>query len=179
MDWITTTPKTGLQIILSAAFIFAVLILFTRLSGLRSFSKMSAFDFAMTIAVGSILASVILTGSPSLIEGTLGLGALFGLQSLVAYLRKKSNWFSNIIDNQPRLLMRDGEIFYSELKKANVTESDLIAKLREANVLNFSQVRAVVLETTGDMSVLHSEDSETVFEKRLLNSVRGGDKAAS
>jgi len=58
------------------------------------------------------------------------------------------------------------------LKKSNVGEDDLIAKLREANVINFSQVLAVVLESTGDMSVLHSSDKSTLQDK-LLQGVRG------
>lgn len=171
-DWVTTAPKTALFILLSAAFIYLTLILFTRLSGLRSFSKMSAFDFAMTIAVGSIMASVILLERPSMIDGAIGLGSLFALQSSVAYLRRKSSRFSNLIDNEPKLLMRDGEILYDALAKTSVTEQDLIANLRGANVLNYKQVRAVVLETTGDMSVLHSENTDIEFEDRLLSSVR-------
>lgn len=171
-DWITTSPKTAIFVLLSAAFIYLTLILFTRISGLRSFSKMSAFDFAMTIAVGSIMASVILMGPPSMIEGALGLGALFGLQGLVAYLRRKSPRFSSLIDNEPKLLMRDGKILYDALAQTSVTEDDLIANLRGANVLNYKQVRAVVLETTGDMSVLHSHDPEIEFEDRILSSVR-------
>lgn len=42
---------------------------------------------------------------------------------------------------------------------ALVSQADLMAKLREANVLQLSQVKAVVFETTGDISVLHSEHS--------------------
>ena len=171
-NWITTTPNTAFFILLSAGFIYLTLILFTRLSGLRSFSKMSAFDFAMTIAVGSIMASVILLERPSMIDGALGLGGLFALQALVAFLRRKSSRFSSLIDNEPKLLMLDGEILYDALAKTSVTEEDLIANLRGANVLNYKQVRAVVLETTGDMSVLHSESADIEFEDRLLSTVR-------
>ena len=56
--------------------------------------------------------------------------------------------------------MKDGEIYYDNLKKARVTESDLRGKLREANVIQLSEVRAVVFETTGDVSVLHSADKK-------------------
>ena len=59
------------------------------------------------------------------------------------------------MQNQPALLMRDGVILHAALKATRVAENDLIAKLREANVLDLAQVRAVVLETTGDISVIH------------------------
>jgi len=171
-EWITTSPKTAMLILLSAVFIYLTLILFTRISGLRSFSKMSAFDFAMTIAVGSIMASVILLKRPSMIDGAVGLGALFALQAFVAFLRRKSSRFSKLIDNEPKLLMKDGKILYEALAKTSVTEDDLIANLRSANVLKYDQVRAVVLETTGGMSVLHSSDPNIELEDRILTSVR-------
>ena len=67
--------------------------------------------------------------------------------------------------------MKDGKILYKNLEKSNVGEGDLIAKLREANVLDYSEVRAVVLESTGDMSVLH-DDGDNKLSDQLLEGVR-------
>ena len=64
------------------------------------------------------------------------------------------------MDNDPLMLMEGNKIYYENLKKARVTESDLRGKLREANVIQLSEVRAVVFETTGDVSVLHSPDKK-------------------
>jgi len=75
------------------------------------------------------------------------------------------------------LLMDGAEIIHQNLKSARVHEDQLIAKLREANVYNFNQVIAVVLETTGDISVLHrSNCQEDEFEKRLLQGVSVRDR---
>ena len=64
-----------------------------------------------------------------------------------------------LLTNTPILLMKDGKIYEKNLEKALVSHADLMAKLREANVLQFSQVKAVIFETTGDISVLHTSDS--------------------
>ena len=64
----------------------------------------------------------------------------------------------------------DGDtILYDNLKKAKIKKNDLLSKLREANVLNTRQIRAVVLETTGDISVLHGEGK---LEDDLLKDVQ-------
>ena len=160
-----------IEISFTAVGIFVLLIIYTRILGLRSFSKMSSFDFAMTIAVGSLLATTIISKSTSLLAGAIAIGSLFVIQGSLSFLRKCTNWFSKVVDNEPLLLMRDGVIFYDALKISRVAENDLIAKLREANVLRFSQVRAVVLETTGDISVLHT-NNDTDLEDRILQSVR-------
>jgi uncharacterized membrane protein YcaP (DUF421 family) len=151
--------------------IFAVVIVATRITGLRSFSKMSAFDFAMTVAVGSLIATVSITQA-SLLTGVVGVAVLYGIQLAVATLRR-SETFSRVVDNQPTLLMVDGELIPENLRAARVTEDDLMAKLREANVLRFEQVRAVVLETTGDVTVLHGEGP---VDAGVLRNVQGAER---
>lgn len=170
-EWIFTSPQAALMIAISTAGIFATLVIFTRISGLRSFSKMSALDFAITIAVGSVIASTLLSKSISIGEGVVALGSLFAIQTSLAFFRKRSDAIAKLIDNDPRLLMRNGEFIQSALTKTNVTEADIIAKLREANVMQFSQVLAVVLETTGDISVLHSSEPDAKLQPDLLRSV--------
>ena len=159
--WIFTNLETLQFIFISTVGIYLTIILFTRIFGKRSFSKMSSFDFACTIAVGSILASTLLSKSVSLLEGVFGLLSIFLLQAITAYLRRFS-FFSTLVDNQPLFLMKGEEILHDNLKKANVTVSDLRSKLREANVIELSQVKAVIFEATGDISVLHSCENNNV-----------------
>ena len=153
-----TDSVTVVCILLSALGVYITLILFTRIAGKRSFSKMSSFDFAMTVAIGSILASTILSSSVSLAEGITGLAVVYLLQISAAFLRRYKG-FKKLIDNTPLLLMDGQNILYENLKKARVAEGDLRSKLREANVIELSEVHAVVFETTGDISVLHSSNN--------------------
>lgn len=159
-----------LGILISGTTIYVAVILFTRIFGKRSFSKMSSFDFAMTIAVGSIIATTMLSSSVSLWEGLFGLLLIFILQLSAAFFRRYRS-FSKTIDNTPLLLMDGSTILYENLKQARVTETDLRSKLREANVLQLSQVQAVVFETTGDISVLHSTSDEKI-EEWILKDVK-------
>lgn len=133
-------------------------VLHIRVVGLRSLSKMTSFDFVMTVALGSLLAGA------SQVEDWRGFAqpltamtGLFFIQWLAARIRKDSDLFEKIFQNKPVILMRDGVIDREALDRTRVAESDLFAKLREANVLSLTEVRAVVLETTGDVSVLHGE----------------------
>ena len=73
------------------------------------------------------------------------------------------------------MLIMDGDrILYDNLAKTNVSEEDLIAKLREANVRNFGEVLVAVLESTGDVSVIHSNDDTEFDRERLLKGVDTG-----
>ncbi|MBZ9731480.1 DUF421 domain-containing protein [Salegentibacter sp. JZCK2] len=168
--WFEFSWTSILAILLSAVGIYLAVIIFTRIAGKRSFSKMSSFDFAMTVAIGSIIASTVLYPTVSLQKGIVGLAAVYILQISAAILRRYS-WFQKAIDNSPLLLMDGKKVLHKNLKKARVTEGDLRSKLREANVLDLSQIRAVVFETTGDISVLHTPDEKQEVEAWLTKDV--------
>lgn len=166
-EWFGTTPDQLWMVLVSTVAVFAAALGAIRLFGLRSLSKMSSFDFVVTIALGSIVASVAATSS-SLWNGVLAFLGLMTIQWVVATLRRRAGlgW---LFDNTPILLMRGGTMIGGNLTEARVTEDDVVAKLREANVTDLGQVLAVVLETTGDISVLHGDGP---LDERLLDGVR-------
>lgn len=175
-SWVMTDLTALWGVALSTVLAYVAVIGFTRLGGLRSFSKLSGFDFAITVAIGSVLATTVVSDSPALLQGGFALGMLYLLQSGLAWLRKRVSAVEQLIDNKPLLLMSGPEICHDNLRQANVTEADLRAKLREANVYRLEQVLAVVLETTGDVSVLHSADPGARVERVLLQDVRGAER---
>ena len=152
----------------SVALLWVVVLV--RMNGLRSLSKMTNFDFVMTVAMGSLVAGASqATEWADVAQVGAAMAALFIFQNLTSRIRKTSDTVEDIMQNNPIILMKDGEICHAALKDTRVAESDLIAKLREANALDMSKVQAVVLETTGDVSVLHGDDT---VDPRLLEELR-------
>lgn len=172
-EWIQTTAVALAMVALSAVGIYLALLLCTRLAGLRSFSKMSSFDFAITVATGSLVATVLLSKDPPLIQGGMGLVMLFGIQYLISFARSRSSTFAHVVDNDALLLMAGTEVLHDNLAASRVTLNDIRAKLREANVIHPREVRAVVMESTGDISVLHADPDGPDLDLRLFDDVRG------
>ncbi|MBD3891729.1 DUF421 domain-containing protein [Olleya marilimosa] len=173
MDWIYSLNDPLWETIVGSLILFVVIILLTRIIGLRSFAKFTAYDFAFTIAIGSIISST-LTSSTSITHGSVAIAALLFLTYIFSTLQKKFPSINTLISNKPLLLMKGQTILHDNLKHARIEKSQLIAKLREANVLDFKQIEAVVLESTGDISVLHksSESDDTNLSAELLKGVR-------
>jgi uncharacterized membrane protein YcaP (DUF421 family) len=153
-------PDASLALIaLRGAILAAVAMLWiialTRVVGLRSFSKMTTFDFVMTVAMGSLLAGASrATDWGGFTQALAAMAGLFMAQWGIARLRFASDRAEEAIQNTPVVLMRDGRIDQDALDFTRVDRKDLIAKLREANVHDMAEVRFVVLETTGDISVI-------------------------
>ena len=135
--------------------IYLAVVLLTRLSGVRSLAKMSSYDFAATVAVGSIVASAAI-GSTPLAKAALGLAVLYGLQLATSSLRRR-DLLGGAVDNQPVLLMSRGRFAEDGLRRTRVSRHEVYAQLRLAGVTRLEDVQVVVMETTGDMSVLTGE----------------------
>lgn len=171
-NWITTTGTELFMVFLSGAGIYAALLLFTRITGLRSFSKMSSFDFAITVALGSVVASTILAKDPSLLVGAFGLMVLYALQYLLSGFRRRTGAIERLVDNEPLVVMAGEEVLSEHLDQTRMTEDDLRSKLRMAGVTHPEQVLAVIFETTGDVSVITSSDD---VDPWLFEDVRGAE----
>ena len=155
-------------VLVSTVLVYLAVITLTRLAGVRSLAKMSSFDFAATVAVGSAVASTAL-GSTPLVNGLLVLLLLYGLQWGVARLRRRG-LLGGLVDNSPLLLMAGPQLVDANLRQAGVSPSEVWAALRQAGVLRREDVRAVVMETTGDLSVLTGAGR---LDEDLLAGVRG------
>lgn len=155
-------------VLASVAIMYVAIVAAVRMNGLRSFSKMSAFDFATTVAIGSLLATIAVSGS-AVAEGLVAVAALLGLQAGVAVARR-TRPVRTAIDNRPLLLMIEGRVLRDHLRRARVTEEDLHAKLRLAGVVDPSRVRYAVFESTGDISVATASGD---LDERLLIGVDG------
>lgn len=161
-----------IDIALRVILIVLAIIALTRLHGLRSFSKLSGFDFAITVAMGSVLAGAITTLSTPAWHFLAALCALFVFQILLSQSRVRLPFVADALDNAPLLIMENGTALPANMTKGGVSESDLWAKLREANAYDLSRVRAVVLESTGDISVLHGPADGPQPDPEIMQNVR-------
>ncbi|WP_230467127.1 DUF421 domain-containing protein [Lujinxingia vulgaris] len=177
VDWIVAPLSDIAMVPISATALFIAVIIFTRWGGLRSFSKLSAFDFALTVAIGSLISSSLVTKDPPVMQALVGMASIFVLQTLTAGLRRRFN-LSPLIDNEPIILVHNGEVLHENMRTSLLTLDDLRSKLRSAGVLDLAQVKAVVLETTGDVSVIASSQPDATLDPWLLEGVRGADQPA-
>ena len=172
-DWLFSGTTPLLWVGLCTVVLYCLIILFARLSGVRSFAEMSTFDIAVTIALGSLLASVVVSKNPPLAQGAMAVITLYALQLGVSWLRCRYRAFEAVADNAPILLMGPGgDIKHENLRVARVTEDDLRCHLRRVNVSDRRHVRAMIMEGTGNINVLHGDHHDASDDPWILQGVR-------
>lgn len=148
-----------LRIVIIAPLTYAALILILRVSGKRMLSKMNAFDLVVTIALGSILATILLSKDVVLAEGLAALGLLIALQYIVAWSAARSSIARKIIKSEPTLLYFDGVFIRRALWQENVSEEGVRSAMRAQGFASTGDVAAVVIEADGTLSVLSRSQS--------------------
>jgi uncharacterized membrane protein YcaP (DUF421 family) len=166
-DW-----PTLWRVALSGLTIYIAVIAANRLNGLRTFAKMSGYDFAATVAIGSIMASVTLTSSVAVTSGVVAVATVVGAQRALTMLRRRTV-VKRVVDNAPTLLVHDGTVLHDRLRRSGMAEGDLREKVRAAGARRMDEVAAVVLETSGDVSVMLGDAVE--LDPDLFVGVRGAD----
>lgn len=143
-----------LRVLVVGTIAYAALVLLLRVSGKRTLAKLNAFDLIVTVALGSTLATVLLSKSVALVEGLAAFVLLAGLQYLVAWLSVRYPRFSDLVKSEPTLLVHRGRFLESAMRAQRVTRAEVFAALRSAGAADPVQVAAVVLETDGSLSVI-------------------------
>ena len=159
--------------LLAVALTYPLLLVVLRLGGKRTLSKMNAFDFVVTVAVGSLVASTVLSGTP-IANGIAAVAALVALQALVTWLSVRSDWFEALVKSRPTLVFHNGRFLEDAMRHERVTREEIRTALRTDGVSRVEGVSAVVLESDGSFSVMESVEGG---KAEALAGVRGTDDA--
>ena len=147
------------RVLVLSVLAYPALIAILRISGKRTLAKMNAFDLVVTVALGSTLATILLSKDVSLVEGLLALLSLVALQYAIAGLSVRSAFVESLAKAEPTVLLLDGRIDDAALRRERVTHDEMKAALRGAGLGDFALAAAVVLETDGSLSVVSAEDA--------------------
>jgi uncharacterized membrane protein YcaP (DUF421 family) len=143
--------------VLSGVIAYTTLIAVLRISGKRTLSKMNAFDLVITVALGSTLATVLLSRQTALADGVTALLLLVALQFAVAWTSVRLPWFESAVKSEPTALLVRGALLHDALDRQRVAESEVMAAVRGAGLARLEDAGLVVLETDGSFSVVSAD----------------------
>ncbi len=148
------------RIFISALIAYIVLIIILRISGKRTLSKWNVFDFIVTIALGSLLADVIVSKSNRIAEGLFAAFLLIVFQFTITFLSTRVDWVQKLIKAKPTLLYYQDTYLEDAMKSQRVVKAEILAAMRTSSIGSVDAVEAVVLEADGSFSVIEKSESE-------------------
>lgn len=160
------------RVIASAVLLYALVLALIRVMGQRTMASLSSFDLAAAVALGAVVGRAILGYTPTLAAGALGLLTLLALQAATGQLRRFRP-AERLVNNRPYLLMAGSVTVHENLRRTHISAPELTARLRLAGIRHRQEVACVILESTGQISVLRVGEP---IEPALLDGVVGAEQ---
>ena len=151
--WFDTWQEIG-RIALVGVVSYLYLVLLLRVTGKRTLSQFNAFDFVVTVALGSTVSTILLDSSVTVAEGATALAVLALLQLVVALITSRMPRVHRLLASPPTLLVWDGEVRRDALRSVRLGEADLMQAVRSSGCGSVGDVAAAVLEPSGTISVV-------------------------
>jgi len=146
-------------IILTGCLCYISLIILLRISGKRTLSKMNMFDWVITVALGSTMASA-LRPDAVILNVVAAFATLVGAQFVVTTLSTKFTGFNNLINASPTLLYYKGSYLQDAMSRERVPKVEILSAIRQSGQGAPSDIAAVILESNGELIVMNKVDSD-------------------
>ncbi|RJP78897.1 MAG: DUF421 domain-containing protein [Candidatus Zixiibacteriota bacterium] len=158
------------RVLLIGVLAYAGLVILLRVSGKRTLSKMNAFDLIITVALGSTLATAILSKQTALAESLTAFAVLVALQYVVAWSSTHWGFFNRLVKSEPKLLYYQGTMLRQAMRQERVVEVEMLQAVRSSGFSSLADVDAVIIETDGSFSVVSTSGER---RETALQDVRG------
>ena len=165
--WESQQSLTYIEWILRATVAFFWLLLVTKLIGQREIGRLTLFDFIVAITIGSVLAASLSSSTSSLTNALLTISVIGILDIVLAFTSLKYSKFRRLVQEEPIVLIKDGQILKDTLRKTRITLDDLLMELRQKNFPNLSDIEFAILEQNGKVSVIPKSQARPVRPQDL------------
>lgn len=144
--------------ILRAAAVYAVLLVLFRLSGRRTLSELSSFDFILLLVVGEATQQALLGEDFSITNGCLVVLTLLGIDVFLSWVKQSSGFAHRWLEGQPTVILVDGAPLKDRMRRARVDEADILAAARELRGIGrLDQIKYAILERNGGITIIQSD----------------------
>jgi uncharacterized membrane protein YcaP (DUF421 family) len=148
------------RVVVAGILAYAAIVVLVRVSGKRTLASMNAFDFIVNVALGSLLATIVLARDVPVVDGVAAFLVLLSLQFAVSWSSARSGRVARLVRSEPRFLVYNGTFLHEAMRQERIGEAEVLQGLRSEGIASVEDVAAVVLESNGNLSVLRNDAPE-------------------
>jgi uncharacterized membrane protein YcaP (DUF421 family) len=156
MSWLVGQPASEWEVAAKAALMYATALLALRVGERRTLAQWTIIDFATAVAMGAIIGRTAIAGTQSYLTGAVAVCTLVVIHRVASVLRFRP-LLSKLFDHRIRVLVADGKLRPRELRKCGLTDEDLFTRLRQWGVFEIEEVRYVLYEPKGSITIVRRE----------------------
>lgn len=148
-------------ILIRSCILYIVVIFSLRLMGKKQIGELQPSELVVTILISNLATLFIDDTSTPMLLGAVPMMAIIGLDILLSGATLKSNFIRTVVSGKPMIIISDGNIDQSALRRLRFTIDDMIGALRDKDVFDIRDVQFAIVETTGQVNVLTKDNANT------------------
>lgn len=153
MAWLISGWQQGGEVCAKVVLMYLTALIGLRIGQRRTMAQWTIIDFATAVAIGAIIGRTAIARSQSFVTGAVALVALLVVHQVANRLRFRP-WFARVADHRVRVLVEHGEVRHDQLRTCGLTESDLSSQVRQQGHFDLSELRYVLYESKGDLTIV-------------------------
>jgi uncharacterized membrane protein YcaP (DUF421 family) len=154
-----------MDIVARAAVMFFVLYVLLRVMGKRELGQLTPFELVVMIVLGDLIQQGVTHNDFSLTGAILAISTFAFLAVAMSWLTYLSPRAEKLLDGEPRVVIRNGELLRENLRRDRMTQSEVESEMRLAGIANMDQVAWAILEPQGKVSFIKKDGSDVVVPK--------------
>lgn len=158
-----------LSIVFSSLVVYLFIVVAIRLAGKTEIAQLSVADLVFVMLLSNAVQNAMVGPDTSLAGGLAAAATLFLVNAAFKEGLYRLPWFGRVMQGESMMLIYQGKVNARNMRRARLTQSELMEALREHGVAEISDVNLAVLEVDGNISVLSGD-----FQKRTTKTVRRG-----
>lgn len=154
-------------VFIRTALLYFLVILVIRLMGKRQIGELQPYELVITIMISDLAALPMQDSRLPLVLGIIPIVTLLIINIVITEIQQKSVYFRKLVDGNPCILISDGKLNLSIVKKQRLTVDDILEEIREGGFLDISEIQYAILENNGKVSIIPKALYDTVTKDDL------------
>jgi uncharacterized membrane protein YcaP (DUF421 family) len=159
--------RSSVIVFIRAILLYLLIIFCLRLMGKRQLGELQPSELVITILISNIASLPIEDNSIPMIMGVVPIVVLVGFELIISSISLRSKRFRTLVSGKPMIIVRNGQIDQSAMKKLRFSIDDLMETLRGKSIFDIRDVQYAIVETTGQVNILQKHAAQTVTAQML------------
>ncbi|TKK69009.1 DUF421 domain-containing protein [Ilyomonas limi] len=147
---------------------FLVILIGLRMLGKRGISQLSVFELGVVVGLGSAAGDPMFYKDVGILSCILVFAIVIGLYHVLKFVVGKNDWIDEWVEGVPKDIVHEGKLVLKTIENETITKPELFAQLRVNSVSHLGQLKQVILEPTGQLSVYYFQDKEVKYGLPIL-----------
>ena len=157
--WLVGQADELVGVVGKALLMYGTAVVGLRIAHRRTLSQWTAIDFAAAVTIGAVMGRTAIAEGQSFLVGAVALVTFLAAHAFVT-LGRGNRWIAKAVDHRVRVLVEHGQLRRDQLHICGLTENDVLAKLREVGVRELAELRYVLYETKGELTIVRESGQQ-------------------